>query len=198
MKEFRKIPSLKFLYEIDSAGVIRNIKSKHVLKPFLSGGYYRVCIGNSANKANKKHYIHDLVAECWLGPKPAPEYEVDHIDRDKLNNDYHNLRWVTHSDNLKNRDYSNIHPPLNPQWYNSDANHDHMREIGKIHSEESKIRMRIFYGSFSRDFACAEDAATWVVSIKGCGSVRTIADNLRRVARGQRKQTHGYRASYIR
>ena len=50
-------------------------------------------------------YIHKVVAECWLGAKPEG-YEIDHIDRNSLNNHWTNLRYVTHSEQMRNRDYS--------------------------------------------------------------------------------------------
>ena len=51
--------------------------------------------------------IHKVVAECWLGDKPEG-MQIDHIDRNPHNNDYRNLRYVTHSEQMKNRDHSNI------------------------------------------------------------------------------------------
>ena len=46
--------------------------------------------------------IHKVVAECWIGDKPAG-MEIDHIDRNSHNNDYRNLRYVNHSEQMKNR-----------------------------------------------------------------------------------------------
>lgn len=106
-REFRKIKSSKFLYEINSNGtIVRNVKSKKHLKIVLDfhhsmQGYYYVWY------QSKRHSIASLVAECWLGDKPK-NYEVDHIDRNPHNNDYYNLRYVTHSQQMKNRDYTNI------------------------------------------------------------------------------------------
>lgn len=201
MKEYRKIPSLKFLYEINSEGEIRNIKSKHILKPFLSNGYYRICIGSSANKDNKKHFVHQLVAECWLGPKPSEGYEIDHIDRNKLNNDYHNLRWVTKSENQLNRDFSNINPdPYNEklkEYQKSDKCISHMKDISAIVSEKNKKKLEISSGSFSMTFDCAKDAAKWISSNQG-GSVHTISNALGKVARGERAMAYGYYIRYIR
>ena len=104
--EFRKIKSLQFLYEINENGtIIRNVKSKKQSKIKLDyhhskKGYYTtfVCI-------KKKVYrvmIHKVVAECWIGDKPAG-MEIDHIDRNSHNNDYRNLRYVNHSEQMKNR-----------------------------------------------------------------------------------------------
>jgi len=113
--EFRKIESLKFLYEINENGtIIRNVKSKKQLKIYLDKhhskeGYYRVMIhiGGRKNPQVTSPYIHNLVAECWLGKKPE-KHQVDHIDRNPHNNDYRNLRYVTISEQMKNRDHSKI------------------------------------------------------------------------------------------
>lgn len=113
--EFRKIKSLKFLYEINENGTIfRNVKSKKQSKIKLDKhhsecGYYVtfVHIGGRKNPEIKRVMIHSVVAECWLGDKPNG-FEVDHIDRNAHNNDYRNLRYVTKSEQMKNRDHTNI------------------------------------------------------------------------------------------
>ena len=43
----------------------------------------------------------DYWANAWLGEKPNG-YQVDHIDRDRTNNHYKNLRYVSPSANCRN------------------------------------------------------------------------------------------------
>lgn len=103
--EFRKIPSLKFLYEISEDGrIIRNVKSKHQMSMEKDrGGYYRTHVMLNGKQVHR--FVHILVAECWLGDKPNGN-EVDHIDRNRQNNHYKNLRYVTREQNHENRVFS--------------------------------------------------------------------------------------------
>ena len=72
--EFRKIPSLQFLYEVNSNGTIfRNVKSKKQLKIKIDyhhspKGYWHTFV-NIKGKCIRV-MLHKVVAECWLGPKP--------------------------------------------------------------------------------------------------------------------------------
>ena len=110
-REFRKIPSLKFLYEVSEDGrIFRNVKSKKQNKIIVDyhhskAGYCYTFICRDGKV--QRIPIARIVAECWLGKKPEG-YEIDHIDRNSLNNHYKNLRYVTKSEQMKNRDHSNI------------------------------------------------------------------------------------------
>ena len=103
--EFRKIKSLLFLYEINSNGtIVRNVKSKRRTKIQSDKDGYHFClftIGGRKGKT-KRRTVASMVAECWIGDRPEG-YQVDHIDRNKTNNDYRNLRYATHSEQMKNR-----------------------------------------------------------------------------------------------
>ena len=110
--EFRKIKSLKYLYEVNENGTIfRNVKSKKQLKIKLDmhhskDGYYATFVhigGRSKDSYIKRIMIHSVVAECWLGDRPDG-CEIDHIDRNTHNNDYRNLRYVTKSEQFQKMD----------------------------------------------------------------------------------------------
>ena len=110
-REFRKIPSLNFLYEVSEDGrIFRNVKSKKQNKIIVD--YHHSATGYcftfiNRNKTCQRIPIARVVAECWLGEKPNG-YEIDHIDRNSQNNHWTNLRYVTKSEQMKNRDHSGI------------------------------------------------------------------------------------------
>ena len=114
--EFRKVPSLFYLYEVNENGtVVRNVKSKKHLRIFLGDwGYYQVQL--NIKKHVYKRTVHSLVAECWIGPRPEG-LEIDHIDRNRFNNHYSNLRYADRSTQMKNRNYDQFMDVL---WANLD------------------------------------------------------------------------------
>lgn len=101
MSEFRKLKSLKFLYEINECGVLRNVKSKKIVAGSKeNNGYQRVRIENKCLGGVVRTSIHQLVAEAFL-PNPNRLPEINHIDTDKQNNHVSNLEWTDHRQNMK-------------------------------------------------------------------------------------------------
>ncbi|CAL6053973.1 Conserved_hypothetical protein [Hexamita inflata] len=65
----------------------------------LSRGYLVTKLSN--NGFSQHRLIHVLVAEAFIQIQNG--LQIDHIDRNRLNNHYTNLRYVTNSENSKNR-----------------------------------------------------------------------------------------------
>lgn len=106
MKKYRKLKSLKFLYEITNDGTIRNVKSKKILLPYTDkDGYLKMTFNNVClDNGHTKKFVHQLVMEAWGPEKPEWATSIDHIDRNRKNNSISNLRWADYKLQAKNRD----------------------------------------------------------------------------------------------
>ena len=65
----------------------------------LNCGYKYFQVQRNGKRINK--LFHHLVAEQFLGKRPD-NLVIDHIDRNKLNNNVTNLRYVTQKENMQN------------------------------------------------------------------------------------------------
>ena len=91
-------------YEISTFGKVRRKKNKYEMTPTVNGrGYPIVHLRAGVKHKNGKYCrVHKLVAETFIGEAPGPGYECDHIDRNRQNNYYKNIRYLTHKENLEN------------------------------------------------------------------------------------------------
>ena len=88
-------------YQVSWWGRVTNTKTGRILKnTFGSHGYLHV--GLSKNGKVKTHCIHVMVAQAWV-LNPEDKKCVDHIDGDKTNNHFENLRYATYSENNRHR-----------------------------------------------------------------------------------------------
>ena len=105
---WKPIKDFENIYEISNLGRIRNIQTNTFKKTYISEyGYVNVSLYK-----NKKHYnkrLSRLLAEAFI-PNIDNKPTVDHIDRNRLNNDLSNLRWADRKEQNNNRniEYSKI------------------------------------------------------------------------------------------
>ncbi len=87
-------------YKVSSIGQVCNSETGRILKPSNNGkDYLQVVL--SENGKCKTFKIHRLVAEHFI-INPSNKRCVDHIDRNRLNNNVDNLRWASDSENQMN------------------------------------------------------------------------------------------------
>ena len=88
-------------YYIKRDGKVYRIKDDTEFVPHIhkTDGYRRLRInGKDCN-------LHRLIAEAFI-PNPENKPLVDHINRNRTDNRVENLRWVTYSENCKNKTIS--------------------------------------------------------------------------------------------
>ena len=88
-------------YQVSWWGRVRNAKTGRILKSNLSSNTY-LTLGLSKKGKVKSFSVHVLVAREWV-KNPDSKRCVDHIDGNRTNNNYENLRWATHSENGRNQ-----------------------------------------------------------------------------------------------
>jgi hypothetical protein len=92
-------------YAISNWGRVKSLITNHILKSGFSPytGYYNIPLRRDTGEM-KTHRIHLLVAHHFIEKPQSDEFlVVDHIDRDRTNNISTNLRYLSRSDNQKNR-----------------------------------------------------------------------------------------------
>ena len=87
-------------YSVDEIGMVyaRDGVSK-ISKNINSRGYYKVSL-YVTGVGKRTFSVHRLVALAFVPVKDPTGLDVDHIDNDKLNNNYKNLQWLTRSENI--------------------------------------------------------------------------------------------------
>lgn len=109
-----------------------------------NAGYWRVYVSGGAESGVSAAY---LVAERALGPKPEG-YSVDHWNRDRLDNRRANLRYVTRTEQMQNRE----------TWGASGVRGAYLKKSGRYESAVKVDGKRKYLGTF----ATAEEAGAAV------------------------------------
>lgn len=106
------IKGLEDKYEVSSLGRIKSIR-RSVTQRHRSGVMMTRCYGGGLIKPCGHPYlhvhlgghrrsvrVHVLVAEHFLGSRPGPNWDVDHINGNKKDNRLCNLQWLTKKENV--------------------------------------------------------------------------------------------------
>jgi hypothetical protein len=122
---WKKIENLN--YEVSSNGEVRNLITKTLIKGSISNsGYRMVTLYESKSKKLSKQ-VHRLVALAFVD-NIDNKSQVNHIDKNKLNNKLENLEWVTPKENMAHH-YENGGIKRNNQTYKNKFGKEHNRSI---------------------------------------------------------------------
>lgn len=96
MEIWKDIKGYEGYYKISNTGKVRNAKTDKILVGDINSvGYRRVYL---YVPTPKRFFIHRLVAIHFVDGR-STDRVVNHIDGNKLNNNYKNLEWVSRSEN---------------------------------------------------------------------------------------------------
>lgn len=90
-------------YEVSEHGEVRNMRTGRVLRARLHKSGY-LCVQLWDKRAYWTTGAHQLVAAAFHGERPSAKHEVGHKDGNRTNNHESNLGWVTHLQNMRERD----------------------------------------------------------------------------------------------
>lgn len=165
-EEWRDIKGYEGFYQISNFGRVKSLdrtiidrkcvrhKKGNLMIPVKHQGYNQVRL--SKNGKGKTFKICRLVATAFV-PNPENKPCVDHIDGDRSNDVYTNLRWVTKKENARNpntignmHSWKKGHIPWNKEkeWYE-------MR--GDKHPRSKPIIQLTLDGEFIREWSCASE-----------------------------------------
>ena len=116
-----KIFPLNNRYEVSKSGKVRITETKKLVGSIDAHGYYVVT--DQTQTPPQYYKIHRMVMETFNPIENSENFAVDHIDGNKQNNQFSNLRWVTLQQNSKFRDENwaelieNLHKLINKRGY---------------------------------------------------------------------------------
>jgi hypothetical protein len=103
---WKDVPGYKGFYKASNFGRIKRLyKTKEKIlsaKPRINKprcGYIFATL--SKHGTDRDYPIHQIIASCFLSPKPFKKAEINHKDFVKTNNRPNNLEWCTHAENMR-------------------------------------------------------------------------------------------------
>lgn len=129
-------------YEVSNLGIVRNQKTKIILKIHTQNRGYKIVNLKKENKS-KGISLHRLVAIAFL-PNPKNKPQVNHINGIKDDNRLENLEWCTGSENVNHSIRTGLRPVLvGIQHGMSKLNNEDVVEIRRLYSKKEMNQYKI-------------------------------------------------------
>lgn len=118
-KEWKPIRGYEELYKISEHGDVYSVITNKMMIPQFKD-YHTVYL--TKDKESHTKLVHTLVYATFNDTDLDDKKDIDHIDRNKINNHKSNLREVTRSENNKNKDKVKAKPYSKISQYDRDGN----------------------------------------------------------------------------
>ena len=156
-------------YNISNYGNVKNIITNKPLRSSEKGGY--ICISLNQNGNRKSFKIHRLVALAFID-NPENKSDVNHKDKNKMNNMVSNLEWMTRKEN-------NIH-----RCQDIKIKSNKNKQINRIDRNTNEVLEQ--YNSI-------EDAAIWVLNNNLTKNIHNGRNSIGNCITGLAKTSYGYK-----
>jgi len=122
------------IYQVSNLFNVKKISGlkQGILKPQINkNGYFR--IGLTKNNKRKQCFVHILVLESFVGPKPFPKAVCRHLDGNSSSKNILNLKWGTAKENSQDsaKHGTNFIKARGSKNHNAKLNDDKIRAIRK-------------------------------------------------------------------
>lgn len=122
-------------YEVSNLGKVRRKmlggEYKELTCSVTNRGYKYFQLRRDGKRIN--FLVHQLVAKLFIGERT--ERDIDHIDRDKLNNNVQNLRYVPHQINMLN------HHRVKPELGNLEGK-ERKQKYGEVYRLDNQEKLK--------------------------------------------------------
>lgn len=172
MEEWREIKDFPN-YNVSNLGNVMNIKTNKQMKLNLKAGYYQICLTNEV--CRKQFKVHQLVA-CAFIPNPENKPEVNHEDKNKLNNNVTNLTWMTHQENCQHKSIGLVY---------------------KSNKNKPIIRLDKMTEEILENYNSIEDAGEWAFNNNLTVNTHNGRNAIGNCLNGLTKSAYGYKWKYI-
>lgn len=164
------------LGNVKSLNYLRTGKEKILKTAKRRDNYLYVCL--SKDGKSKKYLVHRLVAETFI-PKVEGKTYVDHIDGNRQNNVYTNLRWCSQKENC-----------------NFDLSRKHKSEAQKGEKSHMYGRTGALHPN-SKAVLCLENGKIYESTREAERETGIYNHNISRCCNSKRKSAGGYTWKYI-
>jgi len=168
MEEWKQLPNYEN-YEVCNFGKVRNKKTGRILKNANNGGYQQV--GLSRCGIIKSFSVHQLVGLCFI-ENPNNKKQINHLDKDRSNNNIENLEWCTAAEN---------------------NNHKLLTLEVKTNQNLQIWRVDVVSGEKIELYNSICDAATWCVDNGHSPAIHNATGNISYSLNGRYKSSCGFK-----